>query len=55
MILFLLLFCCCCCRFFFGFGEFLLFTISHKKVNKPFVVLTGGNVKNTSGVDIKKM
>ena len=24
-------------------------------MNKPFVVLTGGNVKNTSGVDIKKM
>ena len=32
-----------------------MFTISHKKVNKPFVVLKGGNVKNTSGVDIKKM
>ena len=31
-----------------------MFTISHKKVNKPFVVLKGGNVKNTSGVDIKK-
>ena len=31
-----------------------MFTISHKKVSQPFIVLTGGNFKDKSGVDIKK-
>ena len=54
MILFLLLLLC----FFFVWGRFLLFAVSHtKKVNKPFVVLrgVGGTSKIRQALISRKM